>query len=256
MRRISMALLVVPIVLGACGGDGYQDPILRLSAEESLAEGKELMEQEKYTRARDYLIHAFEVEPNSATGREALLLVADAHYLDGGTENFIKAEAKYRDFQNRFPTSQRAAYVQFQIANSLSKRMLRPDRDQEATHKALESYMDLLRIYPTSEYAAEATEQVRLVKENLAKSDFIKGYFYVRSVRLPEAAIRRFERVLEEYPEYSELDKVLFYLGRAYQRLEEPEKAASAWQRLREEFPQSPLIGKIPNRRNTEVQGG
>ncbi len=249
MRRFRAALLSVPILIGACGGGDYQDPILKLSADESLEQGKALMEQKKYARARDYLIHAFEVEPNSATGREALLLVADAHYLDGGSDNFIKAEAKYRDFQNRFPTSQRAAYVQYQIANSLANRMLRPDRDQAATHKALESYMDLLRIYPTSEYAEEAAEQVRLVKDNLAKSELIKGYFYIRSMRLPAAAARRFERVVEDYPEFSEMDKVLFYLGRAYQRLEQPEKAMGVWNRLKEEFPESPLTHKIPKLR-------
>lgn len=246
MKRFSIALLVLPILVGACGGDGYQDPILRLSAEESLAQGKRLLEQGKYARSREYLLHAFEVEPNSATGREALLLVADAHYLDGGSENFIRAEAKYRDFQNRFPTSERAAYVQFQIANSLSKRMLRPDRDQAATHMALEGYMDLMRIYPTSEYTEQAAEQMRIIKDHLAESEFIKGYFHIRSMRLPQAAAWRFERILESYPEYSEMDKVLFYLGRAYQRLEEPEKAGSTWNRLRDEYPESPLTSKIP----------
>ena len=33
------------------------------------------------------------------------------------------AEGKYRDFQTRFPTSRRAAYVQYQIANSLIERL-------------------------------------------------------------------------------------------------------------------------------------
>ena len=81
-------------------------------------------------RARPYFTHAFEVEPNSAIGREALLLAADTYYLSGGSANFVQAEAKYRDFLNRFPTSDQAAYVQFQIANSLAKRMEKPDRDQ------------------------------------------------------------------------------------------------------------------------------
>ncbi len=253
MTRYLLPLLLISLLVAACGGDGYEDPILRLSAEESLAKGEELMEQKKYVRARDYLIHAFEVEPNSATGRKALLLVADAHFLDGGSENFIRAEAKYRDFQNRFPTSDRAAYVQFQIANSLSKRMLRPDRDQASTFKALAAYLDLLRIYPTSEFVEEANQQILLIKDRLAESEFIKGYFHIRSMRLPQAAVWRFERVLETYPDYSKMDKVLFYLGRAYQRMEEPEKAMSAWDRLLTEYPDSPLTRRIPK---IEVQSG
>ena len=242
---MTLVVLVTGLAFGACGGDGYQDPILRLSAEESLEQGKALLEQKKFLRAREYLLHAFEVAPNSATGREALLLVADAHFLDGGLDNFIKAEAKYRDFQNRFPTSDRSAYVQFQIANSLAKRMRRPDRDQAATHQALEAYHDLLRLYPTSEYAVQADEQIRLVENNLAEAEFMKGYFHMRSMRLPNAAIRRFERVLSEYPDFEEMDKVLFYLGRAYERAEEPDKARDTRQRLRDEYPDSPLVAKL-----------
>ncbi len=116
--------------LASCATGDAVDPILRLSAQEALERGKELMAEEKYVRAQDYLSHAFEVSPNSVEGREALLLVADSHYLDGGRSSYIQAEAKYRDFLNRFPTSERAAYVQFQIANSLAQRMGRPDPDR------------------------------------------------------------------------------------------------------------------------------
>lgn len=240
------ALMVGLILLVGCGGGGGIDPILQLSAEESLERGKEFMAQGKWLRSREYLIHAFEVEPNSATGREALLLVADSHFLDGGSENFIRAEAKYRDFQNRFPTSDRAAYVQFQIANSLAERMLRPDRDQASTRQALEAYLDLLRIYPTSEYIEEAQQQILVVKDNLAKSEFLKGYFYVRSMRLPLAAIRRFEGLMENYPEFSEMDKVLFFLGRSYARMKNYEKARGVWEQLESEYPESPFVGRIP----------
>ena len=101
------------------------------------------------------------MEPNSAVGRESLLLAADTYYLQGGTTNYVQAEAKYRDFLNRFPTSDQAAYVQFQIANSLAKRMEKPDRDQNVTRKSMEAYQELIRLYPTSEYAAQAQEQMK-----------------------------------------------------------------------------------------------
>ena len=68
--RVSVGLLIVVALIGVGCGEGVEnDPILRLSAKESLEQGKALMEQEKYIRAREYLIHAFEVEPNSAGGR-------------------------------------------------------------------------------------------------------------------------------------------------------------------------------------------
>ena len=247
MKRTLLPLTAVLLLaLGACRSGGVaDDPILQLSAEESLAEGKELLAREKYARARPYFTHAFEVEPNSAIGREGLLLAADTYYLEGGSGNFVQAEAKYRDFLNRFPTSQQAPYVQFQIANSLAKRMEKPDRDQTVTRKALEAYQELIRLYPTSEYAAQAQEQINLVRNNLAEHEYAIGNFYLR-YGIPVAAVQRFEYLLENYPQYPEKDKVIYHLGLAYQKSGKNEEAKKNFDRLRTEHPQSPLIGEIP----------
>ena len=237
--RYSLGLTLALVVVAAGCGDGIDnDPILRLSASESLEQGKALMEQEKYARAREYLIHAFEVEPNSAGGREALLMVADAHYLQGGNQNFIRSEAKYRDYQNRFPTSDYAGYVQFQIASSLAKRTLSPDRDQTATRKALDAFNDVIRLFPTSEYVEEAKGELARLRAILAESEFGKGLFNLKRGLL-KAAVARFEDLLDEFPEYLEVDKVLFYLARAYEEGEQTDLASETRERLRAEYPES-----------------
>jgi outer membrane protein assembly factor BamD len=253
MKRTFLLLAVAAmavLALGGCrSGGAPDDPILRLSAEESLAQGKDLLAREKYAAARPYFTHAFEVEPNSAIGREALLLAADTYYLQGGTSNFVQAEAKYRDYLNRFPTSEQAAYVQFQIANSLAKRMERPDRDQTVTRKALESYQELIRLYPTSEYASQAKEQMNAVLSNLAEHEFQIGRFYQR-FGLPVAAAERYEFLLSTYPQYNEKDKILFYLGVAYQESNRLEDARKTFERLASEYPQSPYNHeKIPTQK-------
>lgn len=247
MRRTFPLLvpLVLALAFAACKSNVSEDPILRLSAEESLAQGKELMAQEKYGRARPYFTHAFEVEPNSGVGREGLLLAADTYYLEGGSANYVQAESKYRDFLNRFPTSGQAPYVQFQIANSLAKRMEKPDRDQSVTRKALEAYDELARLYPTSEYAAQAQEQIKLVTANLAEHEFVIGRFYLR-YGVPVAAAERFDFLLQNYPDYPDKEKVLYHLGLAYQLSRNLEEAQKAFDRLRAEYPNSHWIAEIP----------
>ena len=246
-RRARLATVVMMALLAvSCKSGGIEDdPILRLSAAEALAEGEALMEAKKYARAGEYLTHAFEVAPNSASGREALLLSADAFYLNGGASNFIKAEAKYRDFLNRFPTSDRGAYIQLQLANSLAKRALKADRDQSSTRQAVEAYEDLLRLYPGSEHGAEAQEQIRHLRSSLAQHEFLVGYHNFRR-RLFAGAVARFEALLEEYPEYPERDRVLYFLGLSYHRGQQLEKAATVFERLRTEFPESEYAEKIP----------
>lgn len=241
----AVCLGLVVAALAGCGTGRAVDPILQLSGQEALARGKELMADDKYARARDYLTHAFEVAPNSVEGREALLLAADSYYLDGGRSNYIQAEAKYRDYLNRFPTSGRAAYAQFQIANSLAQRMGRPDRDLTATREALEAYQDLLRLYPTSEYAAQGREKMRVVRENLAEHEYIVGQFYL-DYSMPQAAVNRFEYLLENYPAYSEKDKVLYKLGVAQLQSRRHGDARETFDRLSREFPESDFIAQIP----------
>ncbi len=222
--------------------------MLAMSAEEALAEGKRLMEDGKYGRAQEFLTHAFEVEPNSASGREGLLLAADALYLDGGQSNFIKAESKYRDFLNRFPTSDKAAYVQFQMANCLIKRMRKPDRDQSVSLQALAAYEEVLQLYPDSEYASQAREQIALVRENLAEHEFVVGRFNYR-FRLYDAAVARFRTVLDEYPDTSAREATLYHLGLALLKLEKPAEAAETFESLRADYPSSGYVDKIPTTR-------
>ncbi|HEX4963991.1 MAG TPA: outer membrane protein assembly factor BamD [Thermoanaerobaculia bacterium] len=244
-RTLMAAACLLALAAFGCHGGAPEDPILKLSAEESLAQGKELLAKEKYEKARPYFTHAFEVEPNSTVGRESLLLAADTYYLQGGTTNYVQAEAKYRDFLNRFPTSDQAAYVQFQIANSLAKRMEKPDRDQNVTRKSMEAYQELIRVYPTSEYAAHAQEQMKAVLDNLAEHEFTIGYFYLR-YGAPKAAAERFDFLLNTYPNYSAKDKAIYNLGLAYDRNRQPAEARKAFDRLRTEYPQSPFVHSIP----------
>ena len=248
--KAAVACLVIAATVAAgCGKRGMKDdPILRLSAEEALDKGKELLEAKKYRQAQEYFSHSFEVAPNSAAGREGLLLAADSLYLDGGDSNFIRAEAKYRDFQNRFPTSDAAVYAQLQIANSLAKRKLKPDRDQTVTRNALDAYQDLIRLYPDSQFAEEAKTQAKVLRSDLAEHEYIIGRYNFRR-RLYRAAISRLEALIEDYPDFPEMDKVLFYLGMAQLRGKQGDLGAAVFERLEQQHPDSKFVDKVPARK-------
>lgn len=255
MRRgVSRCLLgaaLLSLVLGvlgaACRTGTREDVLLRMSAAEALTEGKRLMEEERYYRARPFLRHAFEVEPNSPAGREALLLLADSYALHGGTESLIQAEARYRDFLNRFPMSDRADYAQFQIGHALSQRIERPDRDQTTTREAREAFEEVLRLYPTSPYADTARERIAELDNHLAEHELTVGRFYLR-FGLPRSAVSRLEYLLENYPEFPRRDEALYHLGLARQRMRQPDEAREVFDQLRAEFPNSSYVDQIPRR--------
>jgi len=245
-RNAALVLLLsAGLVAGACGSNPKDDPILRLSAEESLDAGRKLFDTGKFAQSRPYFQHAFEVEPNSAVGRESLLLVADSAFQEGGRTQLVQAEAKYRDFLNRFPTSPKASYVQLQIARTLLRRMEKPDRDQQTTVEAQTAFEELLRLYPTSDSVEEAQAGLDQVRANLAEHEFSVGKFYLR-YGLPIAASKRFEGLLENYPAYTERDKALLHLVLAYRAIGRKDDAQATASRLEQEHPESRWIREIP----------
>lgn len=257
----SLILICGSALLVACGGSKRDDPILRLSATEALEEGRQLMAAEKYSQAREYLIHAFEVEPNSAEGREGLLLAADALYFDGGSDNLIEAETRYRDYLNRFPTSPKSAHAQYQIAKTLTRSMERPNRDQATTRKAIGAYEDLMRLYPTSPEAGLARGEMSVVYDRLAQHEIVVAKFYTRyacgrgASRVCLAAVNRLEGVLEDYPDFSEKDQVFFLICRVYSFIDRPEGRVDGCSRLRAEYPDSRYISKIPKKAERKARG-
>ena len=246
---VCLGALVLAALVAGCGGGIRQDPILRLSAQEALEQGKALLEAEKYVKAQPLLIHAFEVEPNSRNGREALLLASDALYLGGSTENYIKCEAKYRDFLNRFPTSERSDYAQFQVANCLAKRVEKPDRDQKVTRQATAAYEELMRLYPTSPYAAEARAKIDEVLHSMAAHEYVVGNYYLRVLNC-QASINRFEYLMENYPSYTEMDRVYVELGLAQELCGKSEEAAETFADLQQRFPESLLLMGLDKKRS------
>lgn len=251
IRTLCLLLLLMPTL--ACKSALREDPLLRLSSAEALDLGKQFLDQKKYNKAREHFQHAFEVEPNSRGGREALLLVADTLYTQGGKVRMAEAEGKYRDYLTRFPTSDRAAYVQYRIGASLIAQLGRVDRDQAPTRKAIEAFEELIRLYPTSDHVPEAETRIVELRSRLASHEFEIGAFYMR-YGLPVAAAGRFQEIVDSYPDFPEMDKVLLNLGKAKVRIGKVDEALIAFERLRAEHPESPLVREIPSLTAGEVK--
>lgn len=251
MKRSTLMLCLVHLLLlaVACGSGKRNDPILRLAAGEALEQGKVLMADGDFRRARKYLMHAFEVAPNSADGREGLLLAADALFQQGGYDNYVEAEASYRNFLNRFPTSERADHAQFRLAQSLARRTEKPNREQQTTVKALDAVEDFLRTYPTSPLVEEAEALRQEIRNHQAEHEWIVARFYVR-FGLSGASIQRLGYLREHYPNYPEMEKVLeqgcriFFKAPEY--AERGAKVAEWCGTLAESYPANELLKNVP----------
>ena len=242
------AALTLLLLAAGCSGakkpDKLTQELLARPKEELFQKGKALIENKKYDQGRKYLTFVFETYPNDPLGRDALLMVADSFFKQGGSGAYTEARFRYRDYLNLYPGAPRRDYARYQFALTYDKEMERPDRDQTPTREAIDQYQALIREYPTSGFAGAARERVRLLQDVLAEHEFSVGYFYMRK-GAASAALARFTDLEQRYPEYGARDKLYFYAARVLEKLGRRQEAERYYARLTTEFPDSEYARKV-----------
>lgn len=257
IKRISVVLAMV-IAVAACHRGPRQfrpvvDPeLLKLSKEQVFAKAEDNFNKHRWQRARTYYTHLYETNPNDPLGRRALLRIADTYYEQGDPVNLVEAQYKYRDFINRYPTSDQADYATLRIAMCSYRQMEKPDRDQQKTREALEKFDDFFHAYSNSPLRPEAEAKRSDVLDRLAKHEHIVARFYMKRGSW-NAAVQRLNFLVDTYPNYSGRDGVFYDLGHALAKLGRNGEARLYFERVVSEFPQSGYASQA-KRRLTDIK--
>lgn len=229
------------------------DPeLLKLSKEQAYQRGEDQFAHKKWQKARSYYTHVYETYPNDPMGRRSLLRIADTYYEQGDAVNLVEAQYKYRDFINRYPTSELADYATLRIAMCSYKQMERPDRDQAKTREALDKFNDMLRAYPNSKLKGDAEARKQEVNDRLAKHEQIVARFYMKRGSWNAASLR-LNHLIDNYPNYGERAGVFYDLGQALSKLGRKGEARLYFERVISEFPKSDYADQA-RRRLTDLK--
>jgi outer membrane protein assembly factor BamD len=237
---LALALVLLPGGCASSAGkpDKLTEELLSTPKEVLFEKGKALVEKKKWETGRKYLSFVFETYSNDPLGREALLLLADSYFKQGGTTGYTEARFRYRDYLNRYPGAARRDYARYQFAVCYDMEHERPDRDQTSTREALEQYRALVREFPDTGYAGAARERIRQLVDLLAEHEFAVGFFYLRKGAIP-AALGRFTELEQRFPDYRGRDKLFFYSAKALEQLGRAEEASRYYAQLIEKYPES-----------------
>src|SRR5205823_14495509 len=93
--------------------DKLTQELLATPKETLFEKGKALLAKKRYDLGRKYLNFVFETYPNDTQGREALLLVADSYFRQGGSASYTEARFRYRDYLNRYPRAPQRDYARY-----------------------------------------------------------------------------------------------------------------------------------------------
>jgi outer membrane protein assembly factor BamD len=223
-------------LLSSCGGKGKVVKTVEGDPEVLYKRALAQFNKRNYSDALkkfDELKSSFPDSPPYTVWAE--LKIGDCHFLKG---DYVEAIAAYEDFKKIHPTHEEIPYVQYQIGMAYFNQMRPLDRDQTSTKNALSNFEYLIGNYPPSLFTEKAKAKIDVCKKRLADHEFYIGDFYYKRGKF-QAAVSRFEGLLEKFPNKHGEDKTLYLLGKSYLELDRWEKAREAFTKIVNEYPKS-----------------
>ena len=132
--------------------------------------------------------------PYSDWARKALLMSAYAYYQSEQYSDCINSAKRYVTLH---PGSPDAAYAQYLIGASYYDQILDVSRDQARATEAIDALQEVIRKYPTSEYAISAQKKIDMARDQLAGKEMDVGRFYLKN-RDFIGAVNRFKVVVTQ----------------------------------------------------------
>ncbi len=216
------------------------DKILYQRATEEIRKGR-------YDVGRLTLQTLLNTYPDSEFLAKAKLAIADSYYAQGGVSGLTQAEAEYKDFITFFPTAPEAPEAQFRAGMAHFRLMGKADRDLTEARLAEAELKEFLLKYPDSPIIRRVKGRLREVQEVLAEGNFDVAKFYYQR-RANRAAESRFQDIADRYPNYSQADAALWYLGQTLERLKTPDKAVPYYARILTDYPLSRHVPEARDR--------
>lgn len=215
-----------------------------LSADEQYAQALEAYEGGDYAKAiADFRTFTFNY-PQDVRVIDARWLTAEAYYK---SEDWATAAQEYLNFQRDLPREGRADDALYQAGMGYQNMSLRPELDQGDTRRALGVFERLLTEYPASERAADAREHREELRNKLAEKVYLNAEFYFDNEDYKAAEIYLVD-LIENHADSDWLPAGYALLAATLCEQGLSDRAATAYARLRESFPDSEAFADAADR--------
>jgi outer membrane protein assembly factor BamD len=224
--RIAIAVLCCSVI-AACSGD--KDPnasYVERPVHTIYNSAVDALEQRDFGEAARLFDEVERQHPYSVWATKAQLMAGYANYQANKYGDALVALDRFIELH---PGNRDVPYAYYLKALSYYEQISDVSRDQLATQQALASLEEVIRRFPTSEYARDARLKLDLTRDHLAGKEMAIGRYYLHRGEFL-AAINRFKRVVDQYQTTSHIPEALHRLSESYAALgltEEARKAAA-----------------------------
>src|SRR5581483_8656138 len=171
--------------------------------------------------------------------KQAKLGMADSYISKGGYESRLEADLIFSEWLKDYsdqPLAEEVEYRRIQNAIELAKYPGRDGWPELRPERLLKEY---LKNHPNSIHRFEAQADLKEIQGRLATGDLNVALFYMNNRQAWAGAEGRLKEVLERYPDFADIDRVLFLLGKVEMERDDSEQAAQCLRQLIKKYPNS-----------------
>ncbi len=230
--------LFLVFLLSSCGG---KKVFVARTAEEAFEYAMRSYEKEEYQEAVSGFQRVIFNFPGAEIVEEAMFFLADSYFRD---EDYLLAANEFRRVASEFPDGEFALISQYKLGLCHLKLSPSYQLDQKDTRRAIDSFNILIDRFPNSVYADSARIRVSALRDKLARKEYENGYYYFRR-KFYDSAIIYFETMRDAYFETRWMAPALYYLSKAYDKLDLDDDAREARKDLLKHFPDTREASKV-----------
>src|ERR1700742_1646073 len=216
LRRFAVACAVLLPLLAGCGSSKDEDEAATNTpvapVEDLYNNGVDALNAGRYDTATDQFNLVEQNYPYSSWAVNAQLMQGYTQYLQN---HYTDAIGTLDRFIQLHPTHRDVAYAYYLRALSYYEQIADIQRDQRGTDLAMNALQEVVNRFPDSAYARDARLKIDLCRDHLAGKEMEIGRWY-ESQHLYEAAIGRFQRVVDDYQTTNHVPEALHRLTEVY----------------------------------------
>lgn len=213
IRRLASAGLLLGLSGCSLFGGGKPAPAPKLASPETLYNnGIDALRTQRYTLAAAEFEVLQQNYPYSGYIANAQLMEGYSYYLKG---KYPEAVQQLNRFIGLHPTSADAAYAYYLRALCFYEQIADVKRDQQGTVEAMDALEEVITRFPQSQYARDAQLKIDLCRDHLAGKEMLVGRYYQQE-RNYEAAINRYQRVIQDFQTTNHVPEALERMVEVY----------------------------------------
>lgn len=210
-RASALAVLAATVAVAGCSGNQESDFTPR-SVNELYNEAQDAMVAGQYSDAAEAFEEVDRQHPYSRWARRAQLMAGYAYYQGRAYNDAVLALERYIEL---YPGAANIGYARYLRARCFYERISDVERDQGMTERADRALRTVVERHSDSDYARDARAKLDLTRNHQAGKHMAVGRYH-QDRDFQGQAIRRFNRVLGDFPKTPQVPEALMRLTESY----------------------------------------